>query len=260
MSLQYQNILIERKENVGIIYLNRPRVLNALNRNTVDEIMNAMKDFNNDENVRVIIMTGNGDNFSAGADIKEMSQLSSIDAEEKSPLANWDVAINSVKKPVIAAIKGYTLGGGLELALSCDIIIASEDAKLGQPEINIGLMPGGGGTQRLTRLLGKHKAMELILTGKMIDAKEAEKLGIVNKVVSKEKLLDEAIELAKEIAKKAPLAVKYAKEAILFTLESNLQEGLRYERKLFYLLLGSEDGKEGMRAFIEKREPKYKGK
>lgn len=146
------------------------------------------------------------------------------------------------------------------MALSCDIIIASEDAKLGQPEINIGLMPGGGGTQRLTRLLGKHKAMELILTGKMIDAKEAEKLGIVNKVVSKEKLLDEAIELAKEIAKKAPLAVKYVKEAILFTLESNLQEGLRYERKLFYLLLGSEDGKEGMRAFIEKREPKYKGK
>ncbi|MFP3189865.1 MAG: enoyl-CoA hydratase [Thermoproteota archaeon] len=260
MSYQYQNIILEIKESIGIIYLNRPKVLNALNKQTVDEIIDAMKKLNEDDKIKAIILTGNGDNFSAGADIKEMIQLSPLEAETRSPLANWDIAISSVKKPVIAAIKGYTLGGGLELALSCDLIIASEETKIGQPEINIGLMPGGGGTQRLARLIGKHKAMELILTGKMIDAKEAERIGIINKVVPKEKLIEEAMNIAKEISAKAPLAVKYAKESILYAFESNLNEGLKYERKLFYLLLGSEDGKEGMKAFIEKRAPQYKGR
>jgi len=256
----FENIKVEVQDSIGIIRINRPRYLNAVNKQTVTEIINALQNFENDDNIRVIIITGEGDNFSAGADIKEMSKLSPIEATEKSPLAVWDKMLAFVKKPIIAVVKGYAVGGGFEIALSCDIIIASEDAKFGQPEINIGLMPGAGGTQRLARIVGKYKAMEICLTGKFLSAKEAYELGIVNKVYPKEIVFEEAIKIAKEIAKKPPIAVRFIKDSINYALESNLKEGLDYERKLFYLLLSTEDAKEGMNAFIEKREPKFKGR
>src|SRR5579875_121778 len=254
MEKKYENIMVERVEEVGIVKINRPAQLNALNKKTVEEIIDAIEGFEKDPGIKVMIITGSN-HFSAGADIKEMSTLSPIEALEKSPLAVWEKMMENIKKPVIAAIQGYAVGGGCELALSCDMIIASEDAMFGQPEINLGLMPGAGGTQRLARLIGKQKAMEVCLTGRFIPAKEAYELGIVNKVVPKELLMQEALKLAKEIASKAPIAVEFIKDSIRKAFETNLKEGLEYERRLFYLLLSTEDAKEGMKAFIEKRKP-----
>jgi len=259
MEKKYENIIVDKVEEVGIIKINRPAQLNALNKKTVEEIIDAVEHFEEDENIKVMIITGSN-HFSAGADIKEMVLLSPIEAIEKSPLAVWERMMEFVKKPIIAAVQGYAVGGGCELALSCDMIIASEDAMFGQPEINLGLMPGAGGTQRLARLIGKQKAMELCLTGKFISAKEAYELGIVNKVVPRELLLEEAIKLAKEIASKAPIAVRFIKDSIRKAQETSLKEGLEYERRLFYLLLSTEDAREGMKAFIEKRKPVFKGK
>ncbi len=259
MDKSYENIIVEKIEEIGIIRINRPAQLNAVNKKTVEEIVDAIENFEKDEKIRVIILTGTN-HFSAGADIKEMSNLSPLEATEKSPLAIWDKMMENTKKPIIAAVQGYAVGGGCEIALSCDMIIASEDAVFGQPEINLGLMPGAGGTQRLARIVGKHKAMELCLTGRFISAKEAYELGIVNKIVPRELLLQEAIKIAKEISNKAPIAVSFIKDSIRKAFETDLREGLEYERKLFYLLLSSEDAREGMKAFLEKRKPVFKGK
>ncbi len=252
MTLTYQHILASVEDNIGIVTLNRPKVLNALCFDLMDELVRALEQFDHDPSVRVMILTGNERAFAAGADIKEMSDESTIGILIKDRFATWD-RIKKIKKPIIAAVSGYVLGGGCEVAMNCDIIIASETAQFGQPEINIGIMPGAGGTQRLTQVLGKYKAMEMILTGRSMSAHEAHALGLVNKVVPVELFLDEAKSVAREIAKKSPIAIRMAKEAILKTFDMSLSEGLEYERKNFYMLFASEDQKEGMRAFLEKR-------
>lgn len=258
--MEYKNIVVEREGEIGIIFLNRPDALNALNSDMVKELINALDSFNEDKSIRCVIITGNERAFSAGADIKEMINMNAVDmamTEHFFPL--WD-KIGNYPKPVIAAVSGFVLGGGLELAMSCDIIVSSETAQFGQPEINIGVMPGGGGTQRLTRAVGKYKAMEMILTGKRINAEEALSYGLVNKVVPKELYLEEAKKIAKEICSKSPVAVKLAKLSVNKALEVGLKDGLDFERELFYLLFSSEDKKEGMEAFIEKRKPEFKGR
>lgn len=259
MTLTYRNILTSIEDQIGIVTLNRPAVLNALSHELMGELVAALEEFDRDDNVRVIILTGSERAFAAGADIKEMSDESTISMLNKDQFATWD-RVRMVKKPIIAAVSGFALGGGCELVMTCDIIIASETAQFGQPEINIGVIPGAGGTQRLTRVVGKHKAMEIILTGRSITAHEAHALGLVNKVVPVELYLDEAKTMAKEIAKKSPVAVKLAKEAILKSFDGSLCEGLEVERKNFYMLFSSEDQKEGMRAFLEKRQATFTGR
>lgn len=258
-TLTYQNITSQVEEQIGIVTLNRPKVLNALNHELMDELVKALEEFDRDDNIRAIILTGGERAFAAGADIKEMSDETTISIMLKDRFATWD-RIRNIKKPIIAAVSGYALGGGCELVMNCDIIIASETAQFGQPEINIGVIPGAGGTQRLTRVVGKHKAMEMILTGRSITACEAHALGLVNKVVPVELFLDEAKAVAKEIAKKSPVAVKLAKEAILKTYDTNISEGLQFERKNFYMLFSSDDQKEGMKAFLEKRPASFTGR
>jgi enoyl-CoA hydratase len=233
--------------------------LNALNRELMQELRDALIELDKNENVRVIIITGNEQAFAAGADIKEMADKSAIDMLMIDQFSTWD-QIRKTKKPIIAAVSGFALGGGCELAMTCDMIIASETAKFGQPEIKIGVMPGAGGTQRLTKALGKAKAMELILTGRFLSAEDALHYGLINKVVPVEMYLNEAQQLAKEIAEMSPVAVQLAKESVNRSFETHLDEGLMLERKNFYLTFASEDQKEGMKAFIEKRKPQYKGK
>jgi len=259
MTLTYKNILSECEDQVGIVRLNRPSVLNALNHDLMDELVHALEEFDRDDKIRVIVLTGNERAFAAGADIKEMSDETTIGIMLKDRFATWD-RIRNIKKPIIAAVSGYVFGGGCELMMNCDIIIASETAQLGQPEINIGVIPGAGGTQRLTRVVGKHKAMEMILTGRPISAQEAHALGLVNKVVPVELYLEEAKSMAREIAKKSPVAVRLAKEAVLKTFDTSISEGLQFERKNFYMLFSSEDQKEGMRAFLEKRPASFTGR
>ncbi|MEM0173089.1 MAG: enoyl-CoA hydratase-related protein [Sulfolobaceae archaeon] len=256
MTLVYETIKVEKIGRICIIRLNRPDKLNAINIKMVDELVDALNQIENDNDIRVVIITGSGRAFSAGADVKEMvdSKLEFIIRKGHLPL--WE-RLRNFRKPIIAALNGITAGGGLELAMACDIIIAAESAMLGQPEINLGIMPGAGGTQRLTRTIGKYKAMELVLTGKLISAREAERLGLVTKVVPDEALLDEALRLANEIASKPPLAVELAKEAVNRALETNLQQGLDIERRNFILTLATEDAKEGMMAFLEKRKPRW---
>jgi enoyl-CoA hydratase len=255
-----ENILIEKYESVvGIARLNRPTALNALSGALMKELLGALNEFENDENIRCIIITGGEKVFSAGADIKEMSNMNSIDALKAGNLDYFDL-IQKIGKPIIAAIGGYCLGGGLELAMACDILIAGESARLGQPEINIGVMPGAGGTQRLTRAVGKYKAMDLILTGRRISAREAFELGLLSRVVPDESVMIEAKRVALEIASKSPLATKIAKGCVEKAFEMTLKDGLEFERKNFYLLLGSEDKQEGMNAFTEKRKAVFKGK
>lgn len=254
-------IKVESKfaKNIALISLNRPKELNALNLELMKELRNALEMLDDDKEVRAIIITGNEKAFAAGADIKQMSGKNAIDMLQIDQFSTWD-RIRKTKKPVIAAVSGFALGGGCELAMTCDMIIASESAKFGQPEIKIGVMPGAGGTQRLTRAVGKTRAMEMVLTGKFISAEEALNYGLVNKVVPVELYLDEALKLALEIAGMSPLAVQLAKESVQKAFEMPLQEALNFERKNFYMLFASEDQKEGMNAFVEKRKADFKGR
>jgi len=244
---------------IALIQLNRPKELNALNPQLMQEVRDALQQFDKNDSVKVIIITGNDQAFAAGADIKQMADKSAIDMQIMDQFSTWD-QIRKTKKPIIAAVSGFALGGGCEFVMTCDMVIASETAKFGQPEIKIGTMPGAGGTQRLTKAIGKAKSMELILTGRFLSAQEAHFYGLVNKVVPVEMYMHEAVELAREIAQMSPIAVQLAKEAVNRSFETQLDEGLMFERKNFYLTFASEDQKEGMKAFTEKRKPVFKGK
>ena len=244
---------------IALIELNRPKELNALNRELMLEIRDTLRELDEDDEVRVIILTGGQKVFAAGADIKQMASATAIDMLNIDQFSTWD-GIKKTKKPIIAAVSGFALGGGCELAMTCDMIVASDTAKFGQPEIKIGTMPGAGGTQRLTRAVGKVLAMELVLTGKFISAEEALQAGLINRIVPAELLLDETLKLARLIAAQSPVAVKLAKEAVNNAFNSTLDEGLIFERKNFYLTFASADQKEGMAAFVEKRTPEFKGK
>jgi enoyl-CoA hydratase len=252
-------VLVTREGGIGIIQLNRPKVLNALSFQLMSELVNGLEELDRDSSVGVIIVTGGERAFAAGADLAEMSKATTVDLVLGRRFELWD-RIRRISKPMIAAVNGYCLGGGNELAMNCDIIIASETASFGQPEVNVGIIPGAGGTQRLTRAVGKYKAMEMILTGKSISADEAYRIGLVNYIVPSESLMEAAKKLATEIASKPPISVRAAKEAVLRAQDTTLEVGLEFERKAFYMLFATEDGKEGMRAFLEKRKPVYKGK
>jgi enoyl-CoA hydratase len=257
--MSYEHVLVAKEPPVALVTMNRPQQLNALSLGLVKDLSLAMQALDQDDEVRVIILTGGEKAFAAGADIKEMAALGPFDEPVQQRLAYRD-RINLVSKPVIAAVSGFALGGGCELAMSCDIIIAAENARFGQPEVNLGIIPGSGGTQRLTRLLGKHRAMELILTGDFLTATQAERLGLVNRVVPAELLLEEARVVARKIAAKPLLAIRAAKQAVLKAANLPLDEGLDFERKSYFLLLSSEDRKEAMTAFLEKRKPELKGR
>ena len=257
--MTYQNIIVETKGRVGVIRLNRPQSLNALNRALVDELTRAVEAFDADDKIGCLLLTGNDKAFAAGADIKEMADKPFIEAYLGDFVSNWD-AVARARKPVISAVAGFALGGGCELAMQSDIVIAAHTAKFGQPEIKIGVIPGIGGTQRLVRAVGKAKAMEMILTGRMMDAAEAERSGLVTRVVPPDKLMDEAMKIADTIANMSLPSVLAAKEAINAAFESSLAEGIRFERRLFHSLFATEDQKEGMKAFVEKRPPKWKNR
>lgn len=254
----YQYIITEEEGPVGIVWLNRPKVLNALNRAMVREILQAFEAYGQDDRIRVILIAGKGKAFAAGADIDEMAEEDSVSLELLNQFADWD-RIGQIKKPIIGSVHGYCLGGGFELALLCDLLYAANDAKFAFPEINLAVMPGAGGTQRLTKLLGKTKALEWIWSGDMISAEEAFSSGIVNKLYPAEAIFEEALKFAKKLAEKPPLAVRLIKEAVNKAVDYPLQEGMYFERKNFYLLFSSQDQKEGMKAFMEKRKPDFKG-
>jgi len=257
--MPYETILTQVEDRVGLIRLNRPKQLNALNAQLMEELTTALEVFDGDESVGCIVITGNERAFAAGADVKEMAGASAVEMLTRDAIARWD-RIKQIKKPIVAAVSGWCLGGGCEIAMTCDIIVASESAQFGQPEIDLGVMPGAGGTQRLARAIGKSKAMEMVLTGRSMSARAAEQAGLVSRVVPVEVYLDEALALAGEIASKAPVAVRLAKEAVNRVYETPLADGLDYERRLFYYLFATEDQKEGMQAFIEKRQPAWKGR
>jgi len=254
-----QLILAETDGPVGIVRLNRPKVLNALNPTLMTQLAEQMEAFDRDDKIFVIVLTGNERAWAAGADIGDMAERSMLEMYTRDQFATWD-RIRRVKKPIVAAVSGFALGGGCELMMICDVVIASETAKIGQPEINIGVMPGAGGTQRMTRAVGKATAMDVILTGRFLSAAEALDAGLVSRVVPKEHYFTEAVRIAHEMAAKGPIALRLAKESVLKAFETTLAEGLEYERKLFYMLFATEDQKEGMKAFVEKRPPKFKGK
>jgi enoyl-CoA hydratase len=257
--MTYENILVETHDAVGFIRLNRPQALNALNAALIAELGHALSQFDQDQKIGAIVITGSEKAFAAGADIKEMAGKSYMDAYLGDFLASWDRVAN-LRKPVIAAVAGFALGGGCELALMCDFIIAADTAKFGQPEIQLGVMPGAGGTQRLARYIGKAKAMDLILTARMMDAAEAEGSGLVARVVPADKLLDEALAAAKKIASFSQPIAMMAKEAVNRAFETTLTEGVRFERRLFHAMFATEDQKEGMAAFVEKRKPQFKNR
>jgi len=252
-------ILTEIHERVALLRLNRPEAMNALNTPLMVELMDTLEKLDADPAIGAFVLTGDGRAFAAGADIKEMAESSSIELLLKGHISPFD-RIKKISKPVIAAVSGWCLGGGNELALSCDLIVASETARFGQPEINLGVIPGAGGTQRLTRTLGKALAMEMVLNNRTLTAEEALRFGLVNRVVPVERYLDEALVLAAEIAARAPLAVRLGKEAVNRALETHLADGIAEERQAFYFLFASQDQKEGMRAFSEKRKPEWKGR
>ena len=258
--MAYEFILVNPAydKHTALIQLNRPKELNALNLQLMLEVKQALMDLDADENVRAIILTGNDRAFAAGADIKQMAGKNAIDMLKIDQFSTWD-QIRKTKKPMIAAVSGFALGGGCELVMHCDMVIASETAQFGQPEIKIGVMPGAGGTQRLPRAVGKVKAMEMVLTGEFINAEEALRIGMINRIAPIELYLSEAVKMAKKIASMSPIAVQMAKESVLKAFEMPLQEALSFERKNFYMLFATEDQKEGMAAFVEKRPATFKG-
>ncbi|HXZ21717.1 MAG TPA: enoyl-CoA hydratase [Pseudolabrys sp.] len=257
--MTYQNIIVETQGRVGIIRLNRPQALNALNKALIAELTRAIAAFDADDKIGCLLLSGNEKAFAAGADIKEMADKPFIEAYLGDFVSNWD-AVARARKPVVAAVAGFALGGGCELAMQSDIVIAADTAKFGQPEIKIGVIPGIGGTQRLVRAVGKAKAMEMILTGRTMDAAEAERSGLVTRVVPAAKLMAEAMKVADVIANMSLPSILAAKEAINAAFESSLTEGVRFERRIFHSLFATEDQKEGMKAFVEKRSPKWKNK
>ncbi|MEZ4870080.1 MAG: enoyl-CoA hydratase-related protein [Caldilineaceae bacterium] len=257
---EYQDILVERPvARVGLVRLNRPDALNALRGQLMEELLTALQQFDQDSTIGAMVITGNERAFSAGADIKEMTDASATAMLNRGVIERWQ-KLRTLRKPLIAAVSGHCLGGGCELAMLCDIIVAAENARFGQPEINIGVIPGAGGTQRLTKAVGKSLAMEVILNDRRLTAEEALRYGLVSRLVPVAAYLEEALTLAAQIAARAPLAVQLGKEAVNKALDSTLSEGVAYEEKLFYLLFASEDQKEGMRAFAEKRQPQWQGR
>lgn len=256
--MNYTSILVETRGRVGLITLNRPQALNALNNQLMREVMEALETFDKEEDVGAIVIAGSEKAFAAGADIKEMADKTALQMMDADHVAVFG-RIRTIQKPVIAAVSGWALGGGCEVALSCDMIVASDSAKFGQPEINIGVIPGAGGTQRLVRAVGKALAMEMILNNRTLTAQEALQHGLVNRVVPVSDYLSEALKLAEEIASRAPLAVRAAKRMIKLSYECFLTEGLEEEKRVFYSLFSSQDQKEGMNAFVEKRKPNWTG-
>jgi enoyl-CoA hydratase len=258
--MTYQNILVETRDAVGLIRLNRPAALNALCDALIRELGRALDAFESDDAIGAVVITGSDKAFAAGADIKEMSGRSYMDVYLSDFITDGWERITTCRKPIIAAVAGHALGGGCEVAMMCDTIIAADTAKFGQPEILLGVIPGSGGTQRLTRFVGKAKAMDMILTGRTMDAAEAERSGLVSRVVAADKLLDEALGVAKRIAGMSRPSVLIAKEAVNRAYETSLAEGVRFERRVFHSLFATDDQKEGMAAFIEKRAPKFKNR
>lgn len=255
--MSYENILVEKRENVGLITLNRPKALNALSSALMAELTHALDALEVDAQIGAIVVTGSEKAFAAGADIKEMRDKSYAEAYLEDFITAWE-RLARCRKPVIAAVAGYALGGGCELALMCDFVIAAENAKFGQPEITLGTLPGAGGTQRLTRLVGKSKAMEMCLTGRMMDAAEAERAGLASRVVPTTEIVKEAVKAAQQIAGFSRPATLMVKEAVNRAYETTLTEGIRFERRLFHAAFATEDQKEGMAAFVEKRKPDFK--
>lgn len=257
--MDYENIVVEYPVNgVGLVRMNQPRAFNALTGPMLDEVMSALEAMNSDDAIGCMVLTGTERVFAAGADIKEMAGASVAEMVKMNFIARWE-RLRQIHKPVIAAVSGYALGGGCELAMACDMIVASETAVFGQPEINLGVMPGAGGTQRLARTIGKALTMEMVLNDRRLSAAEAERFGLVNRVVPVEEYLNSAIKLAGEIAARAPVAIRLAKDAVNMALETPLSAGLAYERNSFYALFATQDQEEGMAAFLEKRDPAWKG-
>lgn len=257
--MAYENIISETRDAVGIITLNRPKALNALNSQLIDELNAALSAFQEDSSVGCVVIAGNEKAFAAGADIHEMKDKTFTDVYLGNFLGTWD-DVTEFRKPIIAAVSGYCLGGGCELAMMCDFIIAADTAKFGQPEITLGVIPGAGGTQRLARFVGKAKAMDMVLTGRLMEAVEAERCGLVSRIVPVEKLLEEAVNAAAKIASFSQPVVMMAKEAVNRAFETSLAEGLRFERRLIHSMFALDDQKEGMSAFVEKRKPDFKNK
>ncbi|MBK7780147.1 MAG: enoyl-CoA hydratase/isomerase family protein [Ardenticatenia bacterium] len=257
--MTYDHILVDREPPIATVRLNRPQVLNALSPDLIAELIDALQALDKDPEVGAIVLTGNERAFAAGADIGRMAESTVVEQIERDQFAVWD-KIRRVKKPIIAAVSGWCLGGGNETAMMCDMIIASETARFGQPEIGIGIIPGAGGTQRLTQAVGKARAMELVLTGRQFTAEEALAMGLINRVVPVEVYLEEAQSLAREIASKPPIAVQMGKASVNAVFDDYLDRGLMTERRNFYMLFATEDQKEGMRAFVEKRKPVWKGR
>jgi enoyl-CoA hydratase len=257
--MAYETIIIETRGKVGLITLNRPKALNALNSQVLADVVAAVEAFDADEGIGAMVITGSEKAFAAGADIKEMQSKSYVEAYMQDFFVGWE-ELTRARKPIIAAVAGYALGGGCELAMMCDFIIAADSAKFGQPEITLGVMPGMGGSQRLTRFVGKSKAMDMVLTGRMMDAAEAERSGLVSRVVPAADLVEEAVKAARKIADFSLPAVMMAKEAVNRSYETTLAEGLRFERRLFHSMFALDDQKEGMAAFVEKRKAEFRNR
>ncbi|WP_306028156.1 enoyl-CoA hydratase [Stappia sp. MMSF_3263] len=253
----YENIRVEKRGRVALVTLNRPKALNALNSELIAELNAALALFESDDKVGCVVLTGSEKAFAAGADIKEMSSLSFVEAYKTDFITSWD-QVSRFRKPIIAAVAGYALGGGCELAMMCDFILAADNAKFGQPEITLGVMPGAGGTQRLTRFVGKSKAMEMCLTGRMMDAEEAERSGLASRVVPLSDLVDEALKVAEKIADFSLPIAMMTKESVNRAYETTLAEGVRFERRLFHSMFATDDQTEGMAAFVEKRAPQFR--
>ncbi|MCA1299876.1 enoyl-CoA hydratase [Stappia indica] len=255
----YENIQVEKRGRVGLVTLHRPKALNALNSALIAELNTALAQFEGDDKIGCVVLTGSEKAFAAGADVKEMSTLSFVEAYTNDFITSWD-QVSRFRKPIIAAVAGYALGGGCELAMMCDFILAADNARFGQPEITLGVMPGAGGSQRLTRFVGKSKAMEMCLTGRMMDAAEAERSGLVSRVLPVDELVDEALRVAEKIADFSMPIVMMTKESVNRAYETTLAEGVRFERRMFHSMFATEDQQEGMMAFVEKRAPQFKNR